>query len=246
MARLVVDLAEAVAGAHEVQHHRDVAPLLGGDLRTRRRVSRCCSWVPWERFRRNRSTPGAHEPPQHRLVPAHRPQGRHDLRSSFHGAEYTDPVNPDWEVARRGHPCYHSGPAGEPPGFTREVFPMFDGLQDKLQDVFRQLKGEGKVTPEALDAALRQIRMALLEADVHLRVVKPFIDRVRERALGPGGPREPHPGAAGGQDRARRARARCSARRGPSCASTAGRRSSCSAASRARARRPPPARSPSG
>ena len=61
---------------------------------------------------------------------------------------------------------------------------MFDGLQDKLQDVFRQLKGEGKVTPEALDAALRQIRMALLEADVHLRVVKPFVERVRERALG--------------------------------------------------------------
>jgi signal recognition particle subunit SRP54 len=61
---------------------------------------------------------------------------------------------------------------------------MFDGLQDKLQEVFRQLKGEGKVTPEALDAALRQIRMALLEADVHFRVVKPFIDRVRERALG--------------------------------------------------------------
>jgi signal recognition particle subunit SRP54 len=61
---------------------------------------------------------------------------------------------------------------------------MFDGLQDKLQEVFRQLKGEGKVTPEALDAALRQIRMALLEADVHLRVVKPFVERVRERALG--------------------------------------------------------------
>ena len=113
-------------------------------------------------------------------------------------------------------PCYHSGPPRT--GFTREVFPMFDGLQDKLQDVFRQLKGEGKVTPEALDAALRQIRMALLEADVHLRVVKPFIDRVRERALGAGGPREPHAGAAGGQDRARRAELRCSARRGPSCA----------------------------
>ena len=61
---------------------------------------------------------------------------------------------------------------------------MFDGLQDKLQDVFRNLKGEGRVSPEALDAALRQIRMALLEADVHFRVVKPFIDRVRERALG--------------------------------------------------------------
>jgi signal recognition particle subunit SRP54 len=61
---------------------------------------------------------------------------------------------------------------------------MFDGLQSKLQDVFQKLRGEGKVTPEALDAALRQIRLALLEADVHLRVVKPFIDRVRERALG--------------------------------------------------------------
>jgi signal recognition particle subunit SRP54 len=61
---------------------------------------------------------------------------------------------------------------------------MFDGLQGKLQDVFRQLKGEGKVTPEALEAALRQIRLALLEADVHLRVVKPFVERVRERSLG--------------------------------------------------------------
>ncbi|HSS77554.1 MAG TPA: signal recognition particle protein [Thermoanaerobaculia bacterium] len=61
---------------------------------------------------------------------------------------------------------------------------MFDGLQNKLQDVFRQLKGEGRISPEALDAALRQIRLALLEADVHFRVVKPFIDRVRERASG--------------------------------------------------------------
>jgi len=61
---------------------------------------------------------------------------------------------------------------------------MFDGLQSKLQDVFQKLKGEGRVTPEALDAALRQIRLALLEADVHFRVVKPFIERVRERSLG--------------------------------------------------------------
>jgi signal recognition particle subunit SRP54 len=61
---------------------------------------------------------------------------------------------------------------------------MFDGLQGKLQDVFRQLRGEGKLTQESLDAALRQIRLALLEADVHIRVVRPFVDRVRERALG--------------------------------------------------------------
>lgn len=61
---------------------------------------------------------------------------------------------------------------------------MFDGLQGKLQDVFHQLRGEGKVTPEALQAAMRQIRLVLLEADVHIRVVKPFVERVRERALG--------------------------------------------------------------
>ena len=59
---------------------------------------------------------------------------------------------------------------------------MFDGLQGKLQGVFRTLKGEGRVTPEVLDAALRQIRIALLEADVHFRVVKPFVARIRERA----------------------------------------------------------------
>jgi signal recognition particle subunit SRP54 len=61
---------------------------------------------------------------------------------------------------------------------------MFDGLQTKLQDVFHQLRGEGRITPEALQAAMRQIRLVLLEADVQIRVVKPFIERVRERALG--------------------------------------------------------------
>jgi signal recognition particle subunit SRP54 len=61
---------------------------------------------------------------------------------------------------------------------------MFDGLQSKLQEVFHQLRGEGKITPESLQAALRQIRLVMLEADVQVRVVKPFIERVRERALG--------------------------------------------------------------
>lgn len=61
---------------------------------------------------------------------------------------------------------------------------MFDGLQGKLQDVFNKLRGEGRITAEVLQAALRQVRLALLEADVHVRVVKPFIDRVRERAEG--------------------------------------------------------------
>jgi signal recognition particle subunit SRP54 len=61
---------------------------------------------------------------------------------------------------------------------------MFDGLQSKLQDVFKQIRGEGRVNEETLRAALRQIRFALLEADVHVRVVKPFLARVEERALG--------------------------------------------------------------
>ncbi len=61
---------------------------------------------------------------------------------------------------------------------------MFEGLQDKLQGVFRRLKGEGRVSEEVLQGALREIRLALLEADVHFRVVKPFIARVGERALG--------------------------------------------------------------
>jgi signal recognition particle subunit SRP54 len=59
---------------------------------------------------------------------------------------------------------------------------MFEGLQGKLQEVFRDLRGEGRITPEVLEEALRQIRMALLEGDVHFRVVKSFIERVRERA----------------------------------------------------------------
>lgn len=61
---------------------------------------------------------------------------------------------------------------------------MFDGLQTKLQDVFRHLKGEGRVSEEVLQGAMREIRLALLEADVHFKVVKTFVGRVRERALG--------------------------------------------------------------
>jgi signal recognition particle subunit SRP54 len=61
---------------------------------------------------------------------------------------------------------------------------MFEGLQGKLQQVFRNLRGEGRVSAEALEAALRQIRMALLEADVGFKVVKSFLDRVSQRALG--------------------------------------------------------------
>src|ERR1700682_3767998 len=61
---------------------------------------------------------------------------------------------------------------------------MFDNLSDKLQRVFKGLRGEGKLTAENMEAALREIRVALLEGDVHFRVVKQFIESVKEKALG--------------------------------------------------------------
>src|SRR5436190_19142550 len=60
---------------------------------------------------------------------------------------------------------------------------MLESLSDRLQDVFRTLRGEARLTPETVEVALREIRMALLEADVNFKVVKVFIDRVRDRAV---------------------------------------------------------------
>src|SRR5918912_3168680 len=60
---------------------------------------------------------------------------------------------------------------------------MFESLSTRLQDVFASLRGETKLTPENIEAALREIRLALLEADVNFKVVKAFIDRVRDRAM---------------------------------------------------------------
>jgi signal recognition particle subunit SRP54 len=60
---------------------------------------------------------------------------------------------------------------------------MFESLSDRLQGVFRTLRGETRLTEETVEAALREIRMALLEADVNFKVVKAFIDRVRDKAV---------------------------------------------------------------
>ncbi len=61
---------------------------------------------------------------------------------------------------------------------------MFDTLSDKLQRVFKNLRGEGKLTAANMESALREIRVALLEADVHFRVVKQLIESIREKAMG--------------------------------------------------------------
>jgi len=61
---------------------------------------------------------------------------------------------------------------------------MFEALTDKLSEVFRKLSSRGKLNEKDIDEALRQVRLALLEADVNFKVVKDFIERVRERSLG--------------------------------------------------------------
>lgn len=61
---------------------------------------------------------------------------------------------------------------------------MFENLSDKLQSVFSGLSNRGKLSEADVDAALREVRLALLEADVNFRVVKDFVKRVRERAVG--------------------------------------------------------------
>ncbi|HRB11841.1 MAG TPA: signal recognition particle receptor subunit alpha, partial [Vicinamibacteria bacterium] len=58
---------------------------------------------------------------------------------------------------------------------------MFDSLSDKLQGVFRTLRGRGSLTEADIDAAMKDIRTALLEADVNLQVAKDFLDKVRAK-----------------------------------------------------------------
>ena len=61
---------------------------------------------------------------------------------------------------------------------------MFESLSDRLQSALGGLRGKGKLTEEDINATAREIRLALLEADVSLTVVRAFIKRVKERALG--------------------------------------------------------------
>lgn len=61
---------------------------------------------------------------------------------------------------------------------------LFSSLSEKLQETFRRLKGKGKLTEKDVDAALREVRLALLEADVNYKIVKNFVSLLKERALG--------------------------------------------------------------
>jgi signal recognition particle subunit SRP54 len=61
---------------------------------------------------------------------------------------------------------------------------MFDNLSDRLNSVFKKLKGHGKLTEKNIEEGLKEVRMALLEADVHYKVAKKFIGDIKKRALG--------------------------------------------------------------
>ena len=62
----------------------------------------------------------------------------------------------------------------------------FEGLSEKLQSAFRDLKGQGVVTEKDFDNAMRAVKMALLEADVNFKVVKDFVATIKDKALGAG------------------------------------------------------------
>ena len=61
---------------------------------------------------------------------------------------------------------------------------IFESLSEKLQETFKRLKGHGKLTADDVDEAMRDVKMALLEADVNFKVVKDFVKKVKERAVG--------------------------------------------------------------
>lgn len=61
---------------------------------------------------------------------------------------------------------------------------MFDNLSDKLNSIFKKLKGHGKLSEKNIEDGLREVRIALLEADVHYKVVKKFISEIKKRSMG--------------------------------------------------------------
>ena len=61
---------------------------------------------------------------------------------------------------------------------------MFENLSDRLQNAVHKIKGYGKITEDNISEVTREIRLALLEADVNYKVVKEFINKVKEKALG--------------------------------------------------------------
>ncbi len=159
------DLAEPVAWAHEIEQDRNLETARPRHLA--HQPDRPAVGLLGAVGEVETQDVGARgeQPAEHALVGGRRSERGYDLGASFH--ERPRQHRSQRRIARSG--IFHG---------------MFEGLQDKFQEVFRRLKGEGRITEEHLAAALKQIRLALLEADVHFRVVKEFLARVEEKALG--------------------------------------------------------------
>ena len=67
---------------------------------------------------------------------------------------------------------------------------MFENLSDRLNTVFRNLRGQGRLNEKNIQDGLREVRLALLEADVHFKVVKDFVERIKETIFAVAGFRE--------------------------------------------------------
>lgn len=80
----------------------------------------------------------------------------------------------------------------------------FESLSDKLQNIFKNLRGKGRLTEADVKAALKEVKLALLEADVSFKVVKQFIKAVEAESCGYRCDGEPDSGTDGDQDRERR------------------------------------------
>ena len=76
---------------------------------------------------------------------------------------------------------------------------MFDSLSSKLQNAFKNLRGLGKISEANVGDSLREVRLALLEADVNFKVARDFIERVKEKSCRPGSSPEHPPGSANHQ-----------------------------------------------
>src|SRR5919199_166615 len=61
---------------------------------------------------------------------------------------------------------------------------MFESLTKRLEGIFQNLEGRGKLTEDDVNSALREVRIALIEADVNLKVARQFVDRVKQKAIG--------------------------------------------------------------
>src|SRR5262245_50459515 len=111
------------------------------------------------------------------MVKRSRHIGPSDWKKLQQQAHPRQPLKSNREPKERGFPV-------APAALESSALIMFSQLSDKLQEIFKDLRGHGVISEANVDAALRHVRMALLEADVDFQVARKFIARVKEKALG--------------------------------------------------------------